>query len=143
MPEELHPTVAQRLKAIDQRYTPGRRHLVDVLEAAGGPMSLPELLAAGAGPQSSAYRHVAVLEQAGVVHRIAGTGDHARFELAEDLTEHHHHLVCTSCGAVADVGLPHALERAVARAAAAIEASSGFLADTHRLDLVGTCAACR
>lgn len=143
MVDELHATVAQRLKAIDQRYTPGRRQLVEMLDASGGPRSLPELLAAGAGPQSSAYRHVAVLEQAGVVHRIAGTGDHARFELAEDLTEHHHHLVCTSCGAVADVALPPAVEQAMAAATAAVEAATGFLADAHRLDLVGTCADCR
>ena len=55
--------------------------------------------------QSSAYRNLAVLERAGVVHRIVTTDEFARYELAEDLTEHHHHLICRSCGSVADFTL--------------------------------------
>ena len=43
-----------------------------------------------------------MLEQAGVVHRVVATDEFTRYELAEDLTEHHHHLICSSCGAVAD-----------------------------------------
>ena len=47
-----------------------------------------EILAVGSLPQSSAYRNLAVLEACGVVHRVAGTDELARFERAEDLTEH-------------------------------------------------------
>ena len=48
------------------------------------------------------YRNLVVLEQAGVVRRVTSTDDFARYELAEDLTEHHHHLICSSCGTVDD-----------------------------------------
>ena len=93
--------------------------------------------------QSSAYRNLAVLEACGVVHRVAGSDEFARFELAEDLTDHHHHhLICTSCGAVADFTAPDGLERSVEALAAEVAATAGFAADHHRLDLFGRCAAC-
>ena len=59
-----------------------------------------------APPQSSAYRNLAVLEHAGVVRRVITEGEFARFELTEELTEHHHHLICSRCGRVEDVTVP-------------------------------------
>src|SRR5438132_8531 len=61
-------------------------------------------------PQSSLYRKLAVLETSDVVRRFTRHGDHARFELDEDLTGHHHHLICSNCGAMTDVALPRTLE---------------------------------
>ncbi len=144
MPAELHETVAGRLRAVGQKYTTGRRGLVDLLAEAGQPLTIPEVLSGateGRVPQSSAYRNLAVLEQAGVVHRIVTSGDFARYELAEDLTEHHHHLICSSCGAVEDFTAPPALERTLHRVMGDVRAG-GFTAESHRLDLIGTCAAC-
>ncbi len=68
--------------------------------------------------------------------------DFARFELAEDLTEHHHHLVCSNCGTVQDVTIPPRLERSMERALDEIADGTGFTAVSHRLDLIGTCTAC-
>ena len=52
------------------------------------------------------------------MHRVVGTDEFARWELAEDLTGHHHHLICASCGRVEDVPASAGLERSVAAAAA-------------------------
>jgi len=140
----LHPDVADRLRSIDQRYTRGRRQLVAVLAEAARPLTAAELVNACPDlPQSTAYRNLAILTQAGVVHRLAGTDDFARYELAEALTgRHHHHLVCRRCGAVEDFSAPPGLEASVRSLIGRVGAESGFQADTHRLDLVGTCAAC-
>ena len=139
---DLHEVAEARLRDAGQRYTDSRRALVERLRGAG-PLSIPELLAGGERvPQSSAYRNLTVLEQAGVVHRVQGAGDFARFELAEDLTEHHHHLICSSCGAVEDFTAPAGLERSLVKASTAIEAETGFTLQHHRLDLIGTCASC-
>ena len=54
------------------------------------------------------------------MHRVVGADEFARWELAEDLTGHHHHLICASCGRVEDVPASAGLERSVAAAAAAI-----------------------
>jgi Fur family transcriptional regulator, ferric uptake regulator len=141
--EALDDTVTRRLRRIGQRYTRGRRSLVDVLAGTDRPLTLPDILGISPSlPQSSVYRNLAVLEQAGVVHRVATAGEFSRYELAEDLTEHHHHLVCVSCGSVADVVVPRRVEEAVQRAAAELADNAGFTLAGHRLDLVGRCAAC-
>jgi Fe2+ or Zn2+ uptake regulation protein len=142
MTTDLHDTIADRLREVGQRYTDGRRVLVERLAAAAQPITIPELLDAPPRlAQSSAYRNLDVLEQAGVVHRITG-GEFARFELAEDLTEHHHHLICSRCGAVEDFTAPPGLERTLGKAVSAIESAHGFTTAQHRLDLIGTCADC-
>ena len=144
MSAEIHETAAVRLRDVGQRYTESRRDLVGRLLDAAQPVSIPELLDQGPRlPQSSAYRNLAVLEQAGVVHRITASGDFARFELAEDLTEHHHHLICGRCGAVTDFTAPPGLERTLNKAVDEIAAAHGFEAEQHRLDLIGRCADCR
>ena len=143
MTSELHVTVAARLEDVEQRYTDKRQALVDLLDGAGRPLSIPEILREANLPQSSVYRNLAVLEQAGAVRRVLTDDEFARYELAEDLTEHHHHLVCQSCGSVEDFIVPHRLERAMERAIGEIEAATGFSSVNHRLDLLGVCVRCR
>jgi Fe2+ or Zn2+ uptake regulation protein len=142
--QEVHTAVGARLRQVEQRYTASRRRLVDVLAGAGRPLTIPEILSDDARlPQSSAYRNLAVLEQAGVVRRVQVHDEFARYELDEDLTEHHHHLVCVGCGRIADYTVPRPLERALEKAIARVTAATGFDAHSHRLDLVGLCASCR
>ena len=142
---DLHEAVADRLRQLEQRYTRGRRSVIDVLAAARGPLTIPEILAADRSlAQSSAYRNLAELEQLGVIHRIVTDADHARFELAEELTgRHHHHLVCSSCGTVVDVALPDDVEATLDDELARLAGAHRFRAEHHRLDLVGTCQRCR
>jgi Fe2+ or Zn2+ uptake regulation protein len=142
---ELQDEVARRLAAVDQRFTSGRRGLVEVLAAADRPLSVPDILAASAAglPQSSVYRNLTVLAEAGVVRRVVGTDEHARFELAEDLAEHHHHLLCILCGSVIDVSAAPRLERALSEAARLAAEEVGFEVTEHRIDLVGVCTNCR
>jgi Fe2+ or Zn2+ uptake regulation protein len=143
MASDLDATAAARLAAVDQRYTDARRRLVAVLGRHRRPLSIAEIRDRDRSlAQSSLYRNLAVLEQAGVVHRVAGGDGLARYELAEDLTGHHHHLVCASCGSVEDVAVPGRLERTVAQGIAEIAARAGFEVHHHRLDLIGRCARC-
>jgi Fur family transcriptional regulator, ferric uptake regulator len=142
--DDLHSVVARRLRLIDQRYTPGRRAIVDLLGTAGHPVSigdigerLPRL------PRSSAYRHLTVLHSAGLVRRVTASDEFTRFELAEDLTEHHHHLLCVNCGKVIDVTLPADFERQVADAISQLADAEGFQPSSHQLDVLGVCAGCR
>lgn len=142
MSSRVHAAVEERLRAVGQRYTAKRRRLVDVLSQRGRPAATREIVAASGQPQSSIYRNLSVLEQVGAVRRVLTEGGLARYELAEDITVHHHHLVCRSCGAVEDVTVPERLEREVERVLADAARRSGFRGLSHRLDLVGTCRAC-
>lgn len=143
MSTELHDVVATRLRLDGQRYTSGRRALVTILAASDQPLTLPQVLRRARGmAQSSAYRNLAVLERAGVVHRVHSSDEFARYELDEELTEHHHHLICEACGLVSDFTVPDDLERSLSRALDRVASRSGFRVDHHRLDLVGRCADC-
>lgn len=142
---ELAEQVAGLLRRADQRFTSGRRDILDALVELDRPVTIPELIASAPGiATSSAYRHMTVLEDAGVVRRIVlGGDDHARFELAEALTDHHHHhLICSQCGSVDDFTVPAKLERAVSDALDDVAATTGFKATDHRFDLIGLCAKC-
>ncbi len=140
---ELHSTATTRLRRDGQRYTAGRRALVDALVTTDRPLTILEVLEARRDlAQSSAYRNLAVLERAGVVRRIVTTDEHARFELAEDLSEHHHHLICSRCGVIEDVTVPGSLEIELERTLRRVASRRGFAGASHRLDLIGTCARC-
>ena len=140
----LRETVETRLRRANQRLTANRLALLEVLAAAGnGPLTIPEIRAAR--PElavSSVYRNLAVLEQADVVHRVVTRGDFAYYELVEELTEHHHHVVCSSCGAVEDVPASERIEESVQAAARQIARRTGFKTERHRLDLFGLCQRC-
>jgi Fur family transcriptional regulator, ferric uptake regulator len=143
-PNELHALVEDRLRRIDQRYTEGRRSIVDVLATTGHPVSigdiadhLPDL------PRSSAYRNLVDLQTAGVVRRVVAHDEFARFELAEDLTEHHHHLLCTNCGKVSDITPSMAFEQAITQHLDRLSEAQGFQLHSHRVDMLGLCEACQ
>jgi Fe2+ or Zn2+ uptake regulation protein len=139
----LHEAVEQRLEEHDQRYTPMRRMLVEALASSGRPLTVPEILDLAPGlPQSSAYRTVTALVDAGVARRVPTSDDHWRVELAEEISGHHHHLVCGTCGRVEDVPPSATLERVLGETARLVASRSGFVVNEHRLDLVGVCAAC-
>jgi Fe2+ or Zn2+ uptake regulation protein len=141
---EIHDQVGLRLSRADQRYTRLRRALVETLASAGRPLTIPEVLRSNPGlTQSSAYRNITVLIDAGAARRVTGADDHGRFELAEDLSGHHHHLVCGTCGKVSDIVPTPRLERALADAARAVADEDGFTVTDHRFDLFGVCADCR
>ena len=142
--DEMMANAKSRLEAVEQRFTTQRRALVGMLAVSENPLSMPELVTRGEGmAQSSLYRNLAVLEQAGVVRRIVTDDEFARFELAEDLTgHHHHHLVCSGCGTVIDVTLPEAVERRLDDALCEVARQHGFVGATHRLDLIGRCVDC-
>lgn len=143
MSQDVHASVADRLRPEGQRYTAQRRRLVDLLLAAGQPLTIPDILRGLPDlKQSSVYRNLADLEQAGVVRRVATDEEFGRYELTEDLTRHHHHLICRSCGRVEDVTIPADLERNVDRTLDRVARKNGFATVAHRLDLIGTCRDC-
>ena len=141
--DELHTTAAQRLRSSGLRYTTSRRAVVDLLAASDRPLTIPEILTEDRSlAQSSAYRNLTELINAGVVHRIIAGDEYSHFELAEDLTSHHHHLVCTRCGRVTDVVLSAELEQRLTASLDDVAGAQGFAAEHHRLDVLGRCAEC-
>jgi Fur family ferric uptake transcriptional regulator len=139
----LHELVEIQLKRADLRYTSGRRAIVGVLASSGHPVNISDISKRLPGvPRSSAYRHLVDLQGAGIVRRIAASDDFARFELTEELTEHHHHLLCTICGRVFDVIPSESFESTVSRVVKDLSHRLGFHPTAHSLDVIGHCAEC-
>ncbi|MEM9135185.1 MAG: transcriptional repressor [Actinomycetota bacterium] len=142
--DHLHAAAIERLTAHGHRYTRARRRIVTLLDEASAPVTIPQLLDIdGDLAQSSTYRNVAILEEAGVATRILVADDHARYELDERVTKrHHHHLICVECGEVQDFELSMELERSLDEALERAGRSATFRVERHRLDALGSCESC-
>lgn len=133
-----------RLFEHEVRFTKGRRAVVAALASASGPMSAAELADSmdGAIPLSSLYRTLSVLEDSGVVAHHLGAKGLTRYELAEWLAGHHHHLVCLDCGSVADIEIPPGKEDEVRSMISEIAAAASFSPTDHSLEIEGHCDRC-
>jgi Fe2+ or Zn2+ uptake regulation protein len=142
---DLDRRVGDHLDEDGIRFTPARRLMVRALAAAGGPQGASELHGAlrRAVPLSSLYRNLAVLEDAGVVQRYSDPSGTHRYELAEWLTGHHHHLACTGCGVTVDLDVDPETEAMVRSLVAGLATRTGFQVTDHRLDFEGLCPSCR
>ena len=139
-----HTDVEQRLGAHGARFTRGRRMVFEAMAGADGPRTASEIhRAVAAVPLSSLYRSLAVLVDAGVLAQHHGADETTRYELAEWLSEHHHHLVCTSCGSITDVTASDAQEAAVDELVAALADTGDFMVSGHRFEIEGRCSRCR
>lgn len=141
---ELHESVRRRLAEHEVRYTNGRRAVVTTLVKLGGPESAAELhRRLRRVPLSSLYRSLTVLDEAGVLVKHHDTDGLARFELAEWLTGHHHHVVCIDCGSVADVELSADAEAVLDRLAEEVGREAGYTVSGHNLEVEGVCGSCQ
>ncbi len=141
---DLHESVRRSLTSRDVRYTTGRRKVIETLNAAPGPRSAAELLDETSGvPLSSLYRSLTVLDEAGILRRHHDADGLARYELAEWLTGHHHHAVCTRCGVVEDIELDESAEAALDGMMSGVSRTSDWKISGHSLEVEGVCPSCR
>jgi Fe2+ or Zn2+ uptake regulation protein len=116
--------------AIRQLVTNGSRHtwsLEQLLDAvrAGGQSADP----------SSVFRAALALEQEGTLEKVELGDGRSHYEAR---TEHHDHIRCERCGAVAEV--PNCL---LTESDTQVETSTGYRVKSHRLVFSGVCPRCR
>ena len=87
---------------------------------------------------ASIYRALDLLDRLGLVHRMDVGEGVARYEPAYPSGEHHHHIVCDSCGDVVPFE-DEALERAIDRLSKRVD----FAIAAHDVTLHGECPVCR
>jgi Fur family transcriptional regulator, ferric uptake regulator len=86
---------------------------------------------------ASVYRVLELLVTEGFVQRIDLGSGISRYEPVGCNAEHHHHLVCDSCGKV-EAFEDRALEQAIHR----LEEGSGYVVAAHDVVLHGSCQDC-
>ncbi len=136
------PTTLQAaLDDAGYRRTGARRSIADLIAAKRGPFTAADLVEdararrLGIG-RATIFRTLDVLADLHAVERLdLPTGEHA-YVACEPV--HHHHVVCSNCGASRDVD--DAGWRAVV---SDIERRTGYRIDDHRLELFGRCPDCQ
>lgn len=82
---------------------------------------------------ATVYRTLELLRRTGDVRPLPGEG---RPTYIRCHPGHHHHLVCLGCGAVEET------ELCAAPSEAELHRRHGFRAESHEVDIYGTCARC-
>ena len=136
------PTTLQAaLDDAGYRRTGARKSIADLIAAKGGPFTAADLVEDARARRlrigrATIFRTLDVLADLHAVERLdLPTGEHA-YVACEPV--HHHHVVCSNCGASRDVD--DAGWRAVV---SDIERRTGYRIDDHRLELFGRCPDCQ
>jgi Fur family transcriptional regulator, stress-responsive regulator len=133
------PDLEQVLRAADLRVTAPRVAVLAAVHA--HPHADTDALIGtvrdrfGAVSNQAVYDVLRALTGAGLVRRIQPSGSSARYEAR--VSDNHHHLVCRSCGAIADVDC-------AVRETPCLTASddAGFEIDEAEVVYWGRCPAC-
>lgn len=117
------------------RLTPQRRAVLDAIETSEGPFTAIELFERARRSQprlglATTYRTLELLRRTGSLHALSGA------TYIRCSPEHHHHLVCLSCGSVEDT------ELCATPSQQALTRRHGFRAESHELEIYGTCRNC-
>ena len=129
---------AAQLKRGGLKTTAARLRLLDIFKHATKPLSVKEIakLIKGSGVDLvTLYRNVEALEKLGVIKQIRWQNPESFYELSG---RHHHHLVCSNCGKIADVeGCKISLNTKQ------LLKQSGFAQiNDHSLEFFGLCSKC-
>jgi Fe2+ or Zn2+ uptake regulation protein len=125
-----------QLKTGGLKVTSARLDLLDALKHAKKPLSVKELAKKLGGVDLvTLYRNIEALENLGAVKKINLNSREAYYELAGG--KHHHHIICTNCGKLADVEVNEMnLNKNFLK-------KHGFAKVTgHSLEFFGLCKAC-
>jgi Fur family transcriptional regulator, ferric uptake regulator len=125
------------------RSTAQRRLIVDTFFERASHMSIEDLLTEvrardrGIG-YATVYRTLKLLAECGVASERRFGDGLSRYELADDASAHHDHLICIACGKILEFEEPRieALQDEVA-------ARHGFAVTSHKHEMYGVCSDCQ
>lgn len=144
-PSAPRPSVEEHLAREGHRLTGPRRAVLDVLAASDAPLSVADIhrrLGDGRANVVSVYRTVNLLIRMRLVRHTDTGRTGSRYELAEEFTGHHHHLICDRCGRIEDVAGCLVPDAALAQLNQRMLRSRQFRVTAHELRLFGLCRSC-
>jgi len=126
-PDPLRPTrqrraVAAAMETFDDFRSAQEIH--EVLREGGDNVGL-----------STVYRALQAMAESGELDVLRAENGESAYRRCSD--NHHHHLVCRSCGATVEVEGP-----TVERWTQSVAAAHGYSEVSHTLEVFGTCPAC-
>ena len=133
--------IVNKLNEKGYRLTPQRMMILSAIESSNDHISAEEIYVQVVAKYphvniSTVYRTLELLKQLGLVTETDLGGGRVRYHPLDK--GHHHHLVCTECGAIIDLeeALLSPLKDILLR-------EYKFIADLRHLAIFGRCANCR
>lgn len=134
----MQKTIEQLLQERDLRVTAPRKIIFDILLQSEQPLSIVDVInQAKPTDKVSVYRTIDLFVKEGIVTSVTH-GWKLRYELAAPLKPHHHHITCTSCGALQDVQ-----HEKIERLMEALAKQNGYKMTQHTFEISGLCAKCQ
>ncbi len=122
------------------RLTEPRRAVAELIVAREGHFSAADLLDDARARRldigrATVFRALDLFTELSMLERLdLPTGEHAYVPC--EPAGHHHHIVCSGCGRVTEI-------EEVGLALEDVQRRTGWLVDSHRLELYGRCPRCR
>jgi Fur family ferric uptake transcriptional regulator len=139
--EQAGERIVRALERAGYRVTAPRRLVAELAASSHGHFTAADLMERGQRGRrgigrATVFRTLDLLESLRIVGRIE-MPDGAHAYVLCDPDEHHHHLVCLSCGRGVEVA-----DGELLRLVAEIGQRHGYRVQSHRLELFGTCPDC-
>ena len=85
----------------------------------------------------SVYRTIELFVRLGIAQKVY-VGWKYRIELTEEYSDHHHHLLCTTCGTLTNIRNEQTIEAQILEVAS----RHGYKLQAHQLEIQGLCPKC-
>ena len=130
-------SIERQLERAGHRVTAPRHALIAAIGGFGDHFTAEQLLARNpAVGRATVFRTLRLLQDTGVLCQVVLDDGSSGYRLTPG--GHHHHLVCSQCGAVADFAACD-----LSFQLAELASRTGFDIAAHRLEVYGRCASCR
>jgi Fur family transcriptional regulator, ferric uptake regulator len=147
--DDVNKAIYKQFKGQGYRITKARENILAILGKSSKHMSVDDIYLAirKTGKNigvTTIYRAVDSLARAGVLRRIALEGRTYYEMINEEISGHHHHLICRNCQRVMDysdfineeIALIKKLEKIVSKV-------HKFKVDDHQISFTGLCKLCK
>ncbi len=142
---DFRETITDLLTSRRCRLTSPRLAVLDVLVRADNPLTVAEIharLSRHSVNLASVYRTLRLFIDLGILRAIDASSGSQRFELVEPYNDHHHHLICTRCGRIAELEGCLLEDKALDVISLRIRRDMQFQVTGHEVQLLGVCLDC-
>lgn len=141
--DALRTKLASFMDARGMRSTSQRRAIIETFFSGPEHLTIEALLTQvrrrdkGIG-YATVYRTLKLLTESGVAREHQFGDGLSRYELADEATRHHDHLICKKCGSITEFEEPRieVLQEGIAK-------RFGFRVESHNHEIYGTCRECQ
>lgn len=138
MTKQIKENFSDLLHSHNLKATPQRLEIMAILNHTAQPLTVRQIVRqlTISANQTTVYRTLACLKEAGVVNQIRFQHNHAHYVF--NLARQRHHVICTNCSRVATITKCEA----PAIASIALAQSNFASINNHTLEFYGVCKKC-